>query len=325
MRIGFACILLDQSGDKVFHKEHNFRSTTIRWLRENPLNQREKMLSIVQHNVSALNRALHVVASWPELYRMMRIGSSFLPAYTHRDFKWFKDDPEVRNFLETNLLPLGNFAKEHRIRLSMHPGQYTVLNSVNGDTVLASIEEIEYHADIAQMLGYTDWHEGGFAINIHVGSKAGGIESFRRNAKLLSPIARNLLTVENDEICFGLDDVLQLSNEFPVVLDIHHEWCFTEGHFIQPSDPRILQVIESWRGIRPKIHYSLSREEYISSTGLPDYSSLQYPKSKLRAHSDMCHNPDMNAWALSHSHWADIMVEAKAKNLAARQLFIEHK
>jgi UV DNA damage repair endonuclease len=42
-----------------------------------------------------------------------------------------------------------------------------------------------------------------------------------------------------------------------------------------------------------------------------------YKKGKLRAHSDFMWNDALNEWALSHNEWADIMVEAKGKNLAS--------
>ena len=49
-----------------------------------------------------------------------------------------------------------------------------------------------------------------------------------------------------------------------------------------------------------------------------------FKKGKLRAHSDYMWNDAVNDWALSHWQWADIMVEAKCKNLASRQLLDRH-
>lgn len=46
-----------------------------------------------------------------------------------------------------------------------------------------------------------------------------------------------------------------------------------------------------------------------------------YKKQKLRAHSDFAWNRACNEWALEHNAWADIMVEAKGKNLASQQLY----
>ncbi|NJO59883.1 MAG: UV damage endonuclease UvsE [Richelia sp. RM2_1_2] len=321
MRIGFACKYIPPSLDKQEYRVHNFATTTVKWLKTHPDECESRLFEILRHNISAFANVLKQVASWPEMLRMMRIGSDLFPVYTHADFKWFWTNAYVQQYLATHLPPLGAFARLHRIRLSMHPGQFTVLNSITPLTVDRSIEEIEYHTDIARFLGYTGWHPDGFAINIHVGSRAGGVDSFRRNAHRLSADARNLLTIENDEMSFGVDDVLLLADEFAIVVDIHHNWCFTEGDFFQATDSRIQQVIDSWRGVRPKIHYSLSREGFLPVSGMPLYKELNKPKTKLRSHSEFCYNQDLNHWALTHLAWADIMVEAKMKNLASQQLY----
>jgi hypothetical protein len=110
------------------------------------------------------------------------------------------------------------------------------------------------------------------------------------------------------------------------VLDIHHHWV-KEGEYIEANDPRIAQVIDSWRGVRPVIHYSVSREDVLVNhcpSTLPDMESLLaqgYKKSKLRAHSNFYWNKAVNDWALTHNEWADMMCESKAKNLASRSLY----
>ena len=109
------------------------------------------------------------------------------------------------------------------------------------------------------------------------------------------------------------------------MLDIHHHWV-NSGEYIQVNDDRIKRIIDSWRGVRPTMHYSLCRPEYLEGHGAntkPDMTTLLeqgYKKQKLRAHSDYCWNDACNDWALSHWEWADIMVEAKCKNLATSQL-----
>jgi len=86
-------------------------------------------------------------------------------------------------------------------------------------------------------------------------------------------------------------------------------------------------VIDSWRGVRPVVHYSTSREDVVvghTAHRRPDLNQLLaegYKKQKLRAHSDFAWNRETNAWALTHWSWADIMVEAKGKNLASQQLY----
>jgi len=115
--------------------------------------------------------------------------------------------------------------------------------------------------------------------------------------------------------CLDLGDIL------PIVLDVHHHWI-REGEYIEPTDSRVLRVIESWRGVRPTCHYSVSREDILvghDTVVAPDYHALLAEgkkKQKLRAHSDFYWNTAVNQWALSFRDNFDIMCESKAKNLA---------
>jgi UV DNA damage repair endonuclease len=148
--------------------------------------------------------------------------------------------------------------------------------------------------------------------------------------KRLSPEARNCITIENDENAWGIDSSLELINDCALVLDIHHHWV-REGEYIQPTDDRVKGVIDSWRGVRPALHYSLSREDILvghCDQTLPDYPALLesgHKKAKLRAHSDFMWNRASNEWALSFWDQFDIEVEAKGKNLASEQLYNQAK
>jgi UV DNA damage endonuclease len=98
------------------------------------------------------------------------------------------------------------------------------------------------------------------------------------------------------------------------------------GEYISCQDARVRQVQDSWKGVRPVIHYSLSREDYLVGHNVnvkPCLDTLLAEgrkKQKLRAHSDMMWNTTCNTWALEHAEWADVMVEAKSKNLASHAL-----
>ena len=161
-----------------------------------------------------------------------------------------------------------------------------------------------------------------FKINVHIAGRQGP-EGIRKSLLKLSPEARNCITIENEENSWGLDDTLELAKDCSLVLDIHHHFIKT-GEYIQPTDDRYLRVIDSWRGVRPVIHYSYSRNEHLPTgfnhTSLPDMSQLLASgckKQKLRAHSDFYPNRAVNEWALSFLETADIMCESKAKNLAS--------
>ena len=203
----------------------------------------------------------------------------------------------------------------------MHPGQFTVLASDNEDIVNRSIEEFEYHADIIRWMGYgKSWQD--FKCNVHISGRKGpaGIKDVLPR---LSPEARNSITIENDENSWGLDASLELAKDVALVVDIHHHWCHSGGEYIDPDDDRIKRVIDSWRGVRPAMHYSVSREDLLINhpkDKRPDFQQLLeqgFKKAKLRAHSDYMWNDACNEWASGFRNDFDIMVEAKMKNLAS--------
>jgi UV DNA damage repair endonuclease len=210
----------------------------------------------------------------------------------------------------------------------MHPGQFCVLASESDDIVNRSIEEFEYHVDMARWMGYGKSFQD-FKINVHISGRRGPqgiIDALLR----LTPEARNCITIENDENAWGIENSLELQKHCALVLDIHHHWVRT-GDYIQPSDDRVLRVIDSWRGVRPVAHYSVSREEWLPShcdKTLPDYAALLesgHKKQKLRAHSNFYWNSAVNEWALSFRDKFDIMCESKGKNLASFALYEQAK
>jgi UV DNA damage repair endonuclease len=223
---------------------------------------------------------------------------------------------------------VGALARERGVRLSFHPGQFTVLASESDDIVDRSIEEFEYHADMARWMGYGQTFQD-FKINVHISGRRGP-QGIKAVIPRLSPEARNCITIENDEISWGIDSSLELVNDLALVLDIHHHWIHT-GEYINENDDRVKRIIDSWRGTRPVIHYSVSREDLLvghSGSQRPALLPLMetgHKKGKLRAHSDFYWNTAVNEWALSFLDQFDIMAESKAKNLASFALHKEAK
>jgi UV DNA damage repair endonuclease len=332
-RIGFACKFMhpNQTMKKRLlediQKPYNTKSTTVAWLnRQSRDVAEERLWDIMTHNIQSYYNLIKYVGELPNELRMVRLGSDVLPVYTEPTWSYFWRKDDVRRYCEREFTRVGTLARELNVRLSMHPGQFTVLASDNPDIVERSIEEFEYHADIIRWMGYgKSWQD--FKCNVHISGRQGpaGIKAVLPR---LSPEARNCITIENDENSWGLDASLELSKDVALVLDIHHHWVKT-GEYIEPDDERIRIVIDSWRGVRPAMHYSISREDLLQGfdpSVRPDMDTLlksSYKKAKLRAHSDYCWNTACNAWALRHWEWADIMVEAKCKNLASIQLY-EH-
>jgi UV DNA damage repair endonuclease len=330
-KIGFACKWIDhpeqvngiKSTDSA--KELNTGTTTVAWLNRQTREVAEQRLwDLMVNNIQSIHKLVERVGNLDESLRMVRLSSDILPVYTERNWSYFWRRSDVRDFCSTAFAKVGDVARGRGVRCSFHPGQFTVLASNNPTIVDRSIEEFEYHADMARWMGYGQQFQD-FKINVHISGRLGP-QGIKDVLGRLSPEARNCITIENDEMCWGIDASLELAEHCALVLDIHHHWIRT-GDYIQASDDQVKRVIDSWRGQRPVIHYSLSREDYLidhDTTQAPNYGLLLesgYKKSKLRAHSDFYWNTATNDWALSFLDSFDIMCESKGKNLASFSLY----
>ena len=330
-KIGFACKWIDRP-DQVngIHKDddakqYNTGSTTVSWLnRQSRDIAEQKLWDLMVGNIEATRKLVERVGTLDPALRMVRISSDILPVYTHADFADYWRKPDVVSYAAAAFKRVGDIARDRGVRLSMHPGQFTVLASDNPGIVERSIAEFEYHADMARWMGYGKTFQD-FKINVHISGKQGP-EGIRRAYTKLSPEARNCITIENEENAWGLNDCLTIIDIVPIVLDIHHHWI-REGEYISPDDNRVSRVLDSWRGMRPTMHYSVSREDYLvghDTNVAPNHSLLLeqgYKKQKMRAHSDFYWNQKTNEWAITFLNQFDIMCESKGKNLASMELY----
>lgn len=331
-RIGFCCKYMDPDQTqkpkvlKEVQSKFTEMQTTVAWLnRQEKSIAEQKMLDCVDHNMASMLNLVEYVATLPQNRRMVRLGSNQIPCATQEDWRYLWQDSNNRDWMAEGFAKVGQAARDLDVRISFHPGQFTVLASDRPDVVDRSIDEFEYHTDMARWMGYGKQFQD-FKCNVHISGKL-GYQGIIDVLPKLSPEARNIITIENDEMCHGLDASLMLADHVALVLDIHHHWIRDE-EYIQPDDDRVKRVIDSWRGVRPAMHYSYSRDERLpvgfAHDTMPDMKQLLAAgckKQKLRAHSDYFPNRAVNEWALSFSKDFDIQCEAKAKNLASQQLY----
>lgn len=327
-RIGFACkwAEINKKGEIASTEGLNTGGTTHAWAKRQKSRQivEDKLIDVAKRNILNTHALVKKVASLPPQLRMLRLTSDMFSFYTMDEYKDFWHSADVQTSLERWMAPIGETARANDVRLSFHPDQFVVLASDRPEVVNKSIEEFEYHADMARFMGYGKQFQD-IKINVHISGRAGP-DGIRRAYERLSPEARNTLTIENEEITHDLHTVLQIADLCPIVLDIHHHWV-NSGEYIDPTDVRVQRVIDSWRGQRPTMHYSVSREDLLighPTSELPDLRALMesgHNKQKLRAHSDFYWNDAVNDWALSFNDKFDIMCESKAKNLASFKLF----
>ena len=253
--------------------------------------------------------------------RFYRMATSLAPYASHPELTRFRDAP--RRFAD-RLAQVGAQANRLGIRISSHPGQYTVLNSEDPEVQRLAAAELEVQAELMDGMGLGPES----VVILHVGGAAGGIaaalDRFERGFALLSDAARARLVVENDYRTFSLTDVLELSRRIgrPVAWDILHHHC-NDPHRIPDRDALELALATWPAGVTPKIHYSTPKtamEERKRRVGRRVERSLILPQ--LRAHADMIdpiafeHFVTQTAAGLDF----DVMLEAKAKDLALLRL-----
>jgi UV DNA damage endonuclease len=194
-KIGFACKWIDhpdqvngiKSTDPA--KELNTGTTTVAWLNRQTREVAEQRLwDLMVNNIQSIHKLVERVGNLDESLRMVRLSSDILPVYTERNWSYFWRRSDVRDFCSTAFAKVGDVARSRGVRCSFHPGQFTVLASDNPTIVDRSIEEFEYHADMARWMGYGRTFQD-FKCNVHIAGRRGP-EGVLDAYKRLSPEAR---------------------------------------------------------------------------------------------------------------------------------------
>ena len=290
MNIGYACINMT-IGKKI---------TTNRTMVKKTFNA--KGLDYVSELALLNARDIIKILEWNRMngINFFRLSSSIVPWGDNIDLTQLKDYKEIKSELKK----AGDFAKFHNIRITSHPGPFCVLTSPKESVVLATIADLELHGKIFDMMGLskTPYNK----INIHCngvyGDKKSAMDRFIKNFKRLSKSVQNRLTVENDDKAsmYSVKDLMYIHKaiKIPIVFDYHHHQ-FCTGDL---SEEQALKLAATtWpKDITPVVHYSESKALHENDS-----------KQKPQAHSDY-----INALPNTYELDVDIMVEAKAKELA---------
>ena len=251
---------------------------------------------------------------------MYRMATALAPYASHPELTQFRrqvdDCPD-------DLAAVGQRARVARLRLSTHPGQYTVLNSTEPHVADAAVEELEVQGELFEAMGLADE----CVVVIHVGGGAGGteaaVERFEKGFARLSERAQRRIVIENDDRAFDVVVCTHLAQRIgrPVVFDSLHHRCFN------PSDvpePEALQMcLSTWPSdVVPKVHFSSPRldvEEKKIKKGRKMERRLVLPP--LRAHADLVEPAAFERFlGIVGDRDVDVMLEAKAKDLALLRL-----
>ena len=284
MSIGYACLNIGTSNT-------NIRSVMQR--NATP----EKLTEVTEHNLAALEKMIDY--NRKNDIKLFRISSDLIPFGSSpvNALPWWDIHAEAFQHIGAKIRKSG-------MRVSFHPGQYTVLNSPDENVVARAILDLAYHAKMLEYLGVDNQHK----IVLHVGGiygdKKEALERFEQNFRRLPEAVRNRLIIENDDRLYNIEEVLELAHrlQIPAVYDNLH-------HAINPTpsggtDPYwIAEAKKTWKAVdgNQKIHYS-----------------QQAPGKRPGAHTDTI---DLETFLTFHEQLEnkqiDIMLEVKDKNLSA--------
>ncbi len=285
MRIGYACIALGL-------KDSAMRGCILK--NANP----DRLDRITGMNLHTLERILEYNLS-QGIY-LFRISSGVIPFGSHpvNQNSWSESYAQI-------LSGLGENIKKWGMRVSMHPGQYTVLNSPDDLIVKRAVADLEYHCRFLDSLGLDGEHKIILHLGGVYGNRSSAMNGFIHNFNLLSADVRRRLVLENDEK-YNVIQVLDVASLIgvPVVFDVFH-------HSVNPAPGRwgvydwVNECRQTWKiGDGPqKIHYS-----------------QQEPGLKPGAHSRTVEvNEFVNFYKRLKRPQPDIMLEVKDKDISARK------
>ena len=281
--IGFACKLLAVPGTAT-------RTCTLK--NATP----SLVLEIARHNLLALERTAAYCQRMG--IGLFRISSDIIPFASHPSLRVAWQD-----VLAPELAAAGAAFAKAGVRVSMHPGQYTVLNSPRTEVVQSAVEDLRYHADFLDALGAPHSSK----LVLHVGGVYGqrqeALERFATQFSHLPEHVQKRLVLENDEKCFAIHEVVTLCQRLciPAVFDVlhhavnpapegtPHQWLLASGRTWKPEDGT------------QKIHYSEQRAEAKAGT----HSATITAKPFMEFYHSLAGQP------------VDIMLEVKDKNISA--------
>jgi UV DNA damage endonuclease len=243
-RLGYACINMELREQKIF-MSRTLRLSTLKL----------KGQSYVQELAIQNLKDMLTMLKWNKVNNIyfMRLSSEIFPFASHLEHGYSLD------FADFLLKKIGKYINDNDMRVTMHPGQYDVLNSPNKKTIDNTIRDLNHHADILNRMcmgkdSVMIIHGGGV-----YNDKKDALKRLKTNILLLPKKTRNRLVLENCEMSYCLEDLLSISEELqiPIVIDYHHNAIYPSRKPVEFYYERVFKVWND-RGIKPKVHVSNS-------------------------------------------------------------------
>jgi len=211
----------------------------------------ERLLKTIDNNLVHLRKILNFNANNNLLF--FRISSDLIPFASHPicEYNWL-------HHFKSEFKEIGEFITRNKMRISMHPDQFVLINSANEKVTQSSKRELKYQCDILDAMCL----DQSAKIQIHVGGaygdKTSAIKVFIKRYDSLSESIKRRLVIENDDHLFNLDDcmIIHQQTDIPIVFDNFHRECFGNGISLKQS---IKEIDSTWNKIKdgpPIIDYS---------------------------------------------------------------------
>ena len=205
MSIGYACQLIGVTGS-------DLSRCTLKYADES------RLKTVTEHNLKALD--LMIDYNIRNQIKLFRISSDIIPFGSHpvNSIPWWEEYKEQFN-------AIGEKIKRGKLRVSMHPGQYTVLNSSDEAVVRRSMEDLIYHDRFLDALGLDQKSKMVLHIGGVYGNKEESGKRFVSHFAQLPDSIKGRLILENDDKNYTVEEVLKIASMTgsPVVFDnLHH-------------------------------------------------------------------------------------------------------
>lgn len=251
----------------------------------------------VENNLTCLKKILEYNLKHALMF--FRITSDLIPFGSHPicKIKWWQE-------YKKEFVGIGRFIKKNKMRVSLHPGQYTVLNSNREEVVEKSILELEYHTRILDAMELDKTHK----IQIHVGGVYGekekSIARFVRNYQKLNKNIRERLAIENDDKSYSLSDCMQISKkvDIPVIFDWYHHQIINNEESLDWSLKATNQTWKKSDGVMI-LDYSSQKQGELSSRHTEHININDFKKFLIKLKKNKIS--------------ADVMLEIKDKEKSA--------
>lgn len=165
MKIGYACLTIGVLNA-------NLKSCTAKSAND------EKLIEVTENNLKSLHNIIKY--NIENNIKLFRISSDLIPFGSSplNNLPWW-------DIFGEEFAKIGKEIRKNSIRVSMHPGQYTVLNSTSEDVVKRAMTDLNYHNKVLDCLGVNEESK----IVLHIGGvyndKKSAIKRFIDNYALL--------------------------------------------------------------------------------------------------------------------------------------------